>query len=319
MAKTEQYIPIFVGSTYLDLKEYREKVRETLMRMETFVHGMEQFGARSGAPVEECLAEVAKCKIYVGIFAMRYGTIPEGYDKSLTQLEYEEAQKLKLPSYIFLIDEENASITPSTIDFHNQIKLQDLKKCLIKRHTPDYFTSPDDLANKVGSAIHRALQDEKAGPVEIDQGIETVIPTETTIPGKSILRRFKVLPQRWQGVEFKIHITNYKINGALTPAFMELKSADELCGKFKLTISDSVTGKWYVDGCPDNPVTLVAEREIAYTLIDVDYFADFEVIVETLYYTPEPPDDDPCISAIKVKKIIDILPVTFSDDDDIPF
>ena len=40
MTNTAQHIPIFVGSTYLDLKEYREKVRETLTRMQTFVHGM---------------------------------------------------------------------------------------------------------------------------------------------------------------------------------------------------------------------------------------------------------------------------------------
>ncbi len=218
-----------------------------------------------------------------------------------------------------MIDEDNASITPSTVDFHNQVKLQALKKYLTKKHTPDYFTSPDDLANKVGSAIHRALQDKKAGPVEIDKGIEIVIPTETTISGKNILRRFKVLPQRWQGVEFKIRITNYKTNGSLTPILMELKSAEGLYGKLKLTVGDSVTGKWYVDGNPNIPVPLVAEREIAYRLIDVDYLAVFEVIAETLYYAPEPPDDDHCISAIKVKKIIAISPVIFSDDDDIPF
>lgn len=32
----EQHIPIFVGSTYQDLKEYRAKLKDTLTRMETY-------------------------------------------------------------------------------------------------------------------------------------------------------------------------------------------------------------------------------------------------------------------------------------------
>ena len=125
---TEQNIPIFVGSTFLDLKEHREKVRDTLTRMETFVHGMEQFGARDESPVETCISEVKKCKLYVGIFAMRYGSIPDGFDKSMTELEYDEAQRLGLPSFIFLIDEQNGSVSPASIDYENYDKLLKFKE-----------------------------------------------------------------------------------------------------------------------------------------------------------------------------------------------
>ncbi len=41
------------------------------------------------------------------MFGMRYGSIPDGYDKSMTHLEYDEAQSLKLPSLIYLLDESH--------------------------------------------------------------------------------------------------------------------------------------------------------------------------------------------------------------------
>ena len=44
----KQHVPVFVGSTFEDLKDYRTAVREALHRLETIVKGMEYFGSKPG-------------------------------------------------------------------------------------------------------------------------------------------------------------------------------------------------------------------------------------------------------------------------------
>jgi hypothetical protein len=142
--------PVFVGSTFCDLQPYREAVREALHRLEAVVRGMEYFGALPDTPKEECLRIVRTCRVYVGIFAMRYGSVDTATGKSLTELEYEEAQRISLPSLIYLLDEDRQPVLPRDIEFgEGAEKLKSLKGVLRKRHVVNYFTTPEDLAAKV--------------------------------------------------------------------------------------------------------------------------------------------------------------------------
>jgi hypothetical protein len=84
-------VPVFVSSTFTDMRVYRRKVQDTLTQLGAIVRGMEQFDSKPGSPVEECLAVVQSCQLYVGVFGMRYGTIPEGHEKSMTHIEYASA------------------------------------------------------------------------------------------------------------------------------------------------------------------------------------------------------------------------------------
>lgn len=47
---------------------------------------------------------------------MRYGHIDEASGKSLTQLEYEEAQAIRLPSLIYVMDENTHAVLPKHVD-----------------------------------------------------------------------------------------------------------------------------------------------------------------------------------------------------------
>src|ERR1700691_2439651 len=93
---TRRNVPVFVSSTFTDMQVYRRKVQDALTQLEVIIRGMEHFGSRPGRPVEECLKVVQSCDLYVGVIGMRYGSVPDGYDKSMTHLEYDEAQKLGL-------------------------------------------------------------------------------------------------------------------------------------------------------------------------------------------------------------------------------
>ncbi len=141
---------VFVGSTFEDLQLYRIAVIDTLHKLEIAVLGMEYFGSQPEAPLDACIAAVGKCRAYIGVFAMRYGSTDPRSGKSITHLEYEEAQRLELPTLIYLLDEERQPILPKYVDTGaSAARLNDLKNYLKMHHVVSFFTTPDDLAKRI--------------------------------------------------------------------------------------------------------------------------------------------------------------------------
>lgn len=150
--------PVFVGSTFADLVSYRSAVLGALQAMELVARGMEHFGARPGSPVDECLSVVRSCRIYVGIFGMRYGSVPHGHTRSITHLEYDEAQRMRLASLIYLLDEDRQPVLPKHVETGDGAeRLRMLKAELTKSHTIARFTSEEDLVAKICADLPRLL------------------------------------------------------------------------------------------------------------------------------------------------------------------
>src|ERR1700752_460739 len=200
--EAKQYIPIFVGSTFIDLQSYRQAVRDALVQLETIVRGMEYFGSKPGSPVEECLHVVRSCKVYVGVFGMRYGSVPDGYERSMTHLEYDEAQKMELPSLVYIFDEENQPILPKYVETgEGAKKLKELKAHLAKRHMVSFFTTPEDLAAKVLHDIPEVLK-------RIGAKIEGKLEVKSETDGAELLLQFNLLPKLFRGKELTIEFIN---------------------------------------------------------------------------------------------------------------
>jgi len=226
LGEPKQHVPVFVGSTYEDLKEHRQFVKEALHRLEKIVRGMEYFGSKPGTPKEECLKAVRSCEVYIGIFAMRYGSIDEETGKSMTELEYDEAQRLKIPSLIYLIDEELQPVLPKFVDTDEKAeKLKTLKEKLKNKFMVSFFTSPDDLSKKVTQDLPVVLR-EKGIDVE-KESID--IHSEQA---EQIISKFKVRPKKYSGQEITI---NCKIHGDHVRAVDE-----EDCEALGLTIGDTI-------------------------------------------------------------------------------
>lgn len=167
-------VPVFVGSTYSDLIAHRSAVREALHRLETVVRGMEYFGALPDTPKAECLRIVRGCRFYVGIYAMRYGSVDPETGKSLTQLEYEEAQRTGLPSLIYLLDEERQPVLPKHVEFGQAAeKLLEFKRSLKAKHVVSFFTTPEDLAVRVSQDLP-ALAERAGTPVQRGELVKVV-------------------------------------------------------------------------------------------------------------------------------------------------
>nr|WP_315463576.1 DUF4062 domain-containing protein [uncultured Rhodoferax sp.] len=203
---------IFVSSTFSDLQRHRQLVREAIGRLEFNSKAMEFFGALSETPKEECLRLVRSANVYVGIFAMRYGFIDPETGKSLTQLEYEEAQAIRLPSLIYIIDEETHAVLPKHVDTGSSSEmLRELKGTLKKAHVVNFFTSPEDLAAKLTQDVVRlvgAMAKEPTAQV-LSQIAANAIKRHPLTPP-----RFEYLKKRTSGI-FKYNVSDAILREAL--------------------------------------------------------------------------------------------------------
>src|SRR5258707_2641669 len=68
---------IFVSSSFEDLQDYRIAAIRVLRQLGHEVVAMEDFVAASGVPLKQMLDKVERCELYVGLFAWRYGFVPE--------------------------------------------------------------------------------------------------------------------------------------------------------------------------------------------------------------------------------------------------
>lgn len=193
LAEPRQHVPIFVGSTFDDMKEYRRAVFDALASLEAVVRGMEYFGSKPGSPVDECLAVVRSCRAYIGLFGMRYGSVPENLELSMTHLEYEEALRRVLPSLIYLIDEDNQPVLPKFVETGPGAEaLKRLKDQLRRRHIVSLFTTPTDLAAKVMHDVPEMLRSIGAS---VDENVRSDAREDST----EVIRQFDLLPKLMQG------------------------------------------------------------------------------------------------------------------------
>ncbi len=92
------------SSTFTDLKDYREAVCNRIRKLGAIDVSMENFGSRDERPKDECLKLVRESDTFVGIYAHRYGFIPDGDSISLTEAEYDAATIANVPRFIYLVD-----------------------------------------------------------------------------------------------------------------------------------------------------------------------------------------------------------------------
>jgi Domain of unknown function (DUF4062) len=151
---------IYLSSTYEDLKDCRQQVFKMLQKMGHSVVGMENYTANWAAPLESCLEDVARCDYYLGIFAWRYGHIPENNNpegKSITELEYREAVKRNIRPLIFLVHKD-AKWSPDLVD-SDTTRIRELRRNLANNHMVSFFKNCEEFPNVVKDAISKALDD----------------------------------------------------------------------------------------------------------------------------------------------------------------
>nr|MDT0661260.1 HEAT repeat domain-containing protein [Micromonospora sp. DSM 115978] len=150
---------VYVSATYKDLQECRAAVQLALRRLRVEDVAMESYVAEDRRPLERCLADVRECDVYIGIFAWRYGFIPPGFDRSITELEYREALAGGKQCLIFLLSEE-APWPRNVVDRGADAdRIEALREELGDRHMCSHFSDAADLAALVTAAVANCLAD----------------------------------------------------------------------------------------------------------------------------------------------------------------
>jgi hypothetical protein len=189
---------VFISSTFEDLKTHRRKIWDLLETFDVDVRGMERFGARKEAPLITCLSEVEQCDIFVGILALRLGSIDEDSGKSFTQREYERAYELNREILIYMIDEKDSLVSLQNIDFdEKREKLISFKSILRDRHTVDFYVSEDDLTEKLKRKFNELLTSKSP---------KSDILTNEYENSKETINKFLLLPKVYSGQMVKLRI-----------------------------------------------------------------------------------------------------------------
>jgi hypothetical protein len=158
---------VYLSSTYEDLKEYRAAVFTALEKAGLDVVRMEAYTAADERPVDVCLQDVARSDIYVGLYAWRYGYEPPAehgntHGKSITELEYRQAEQRKLRKLLFFAHPDTKAHWPRrfsdevTGEGERGAKLTTFRSELGAEKTASFFRTPDELATLVLAAIMRS-------------------------------------------------------------------------------------------------------------------------------------------------------------------
>ncbi len=162
---------IFISSTAADLREYRDKVRDAVLRLEDLPIAMETFSAQSGLPTAECIRMATQADALICIVAHRYGFVPPpelGGDgeRSITWLEVDAAKRAGKPVFVFLLDtkapwndaKEQDRLTSEPPEKTAEIvkavqKLKEFRAYLEREYTRSMFSSADELAQLVTTTL----------------------------------------------------------------------------------------------------------------------------------------------------------------------
>src|SRR5678815_69722 len=135
---------VLISSTRKDIAEYREQIKDKLVALHQVVLMMETFGANPSDAVTVSTDQVRECDLFIGIYAYRYGYVPEGDEKSITEQEYDLARELGKRCLCYVASE---SLKPevSEEDESKQQRLAAFKQRIDVELVRSVFDSPDDL------------------------------------------------------------------------------------------------------------------------------------------------------------------------------
>ncbi len=153
---------LFISSTFIDLKDERGKVIESVLRNLHFPIGMEMFSADNEEQWQVIQSTIDSSDLYILIIGHRYGSITTGRGKkiSYTEKEFDYAIKNKknVPVLAFIRDRK-VNIDTSLLDPENKKRLDDfIKKVQNSNIVVEQWTTGDNLAEKLVTAMNKIFR-----------------------------------------------------------------------------------------------------------------------------------------------------------------
>ena len=140
---------------------------------------------------------VDQADFYLGIFAFRYGLVPEGQDKSITELEYDHAIERHIPVFIFIAHDEHPISFRDVERGAGAPKLEALKERLGKAHVVRRFRSAEELRTEIISALSAHRQNDATR--RRSDSIHGALPSAYDSPSAVLIRPTLMIVYRREG------------------------------------------------------------------------------------------------------------------------
>ncbi len=157
-----------ISSTALDLEKHRPAVEAACIAAGIFPIWMKHVPARDADGVKVSLEMVDQADLYIGVYAWRYGWVPKGGEKSITELEFDHALQRqadgKLHELLIFTAHKSHPLTVEDIetDATAQAKLAAFKTRACEGRGKKDFSSVEELQRVVSDALHHFLQRQQA-------------------------------------------------------------------------------------------------------------------------------------------------------------
>ncbi len=156
---------IYISSTKEDLEELRRTAAKVILDVKHFPVAMEHYNSTNEKPLDQCLNDIRDCDIFVGIYAFRYGFIPDGHNKSITHLEFEEARKENKTLLLFLINED-VPLPKKHID-DDQAKIKEFREVISRERVVTIIEDLKDFGASLSASIQNANPDPDRIPTPV--------------------------------------------------------------------------------------------------------------------------------------------------------
>lgn len=132
-----------------------------------------------------------QCDLLIGIYAWRYGYIPDSAEVSITEQEYWQASKSGIPCLCYFVDEEIPWI-PKFIELSPaKEKLKKFKDKISKTHVRDKFTSAENLKSNLVRDMSNWLVDNRP---ELNRYASQLDDSSLKLYLEAIAKKYETLP-----------------------------------------------------------------------------------------------------------------------------
>jgi hypothetical protein len=222
-------------------------VMEACLREGIFPLAMEHLPARDADAIRVSVEMVDEADFYIGIFAWRYGHIPDGHDISITEMEFNRAVAIGLPVLVFVMDESHP-ITKSQVETGDlpQQKLAALKARASQQRGRALFKSSDDLRGLVIQALGAAVRAKAKGESKPEFHPPSVIPAA---PARYVAHPYTLLQTTdviGRRTELKL-LTDWITRNSVVPKSTRVFCVVAIGGMGK----SALTWKWFEEIAPN--------------------------------------------------------------------
>lgn len=280
-----------ISSTAIDLPEHRKQVIDACLREGIFPIGMEYLVARDRTSIEVSMEMVDNADIYIGIYAWRYGWVPDGNDISITEMEFNYALERKrlgrLKDILIFVMHDDHPIKASDVEADTvaQDKLKRLKERASAGRVRATFKSPQELRSLVVHSLADSKRRVDLASAVIDEptlhppNCISIAPKPYIAHPYSLLQTKEVIGRQ---TELNV-LTDWVTTSKHIPASTHLLALIALGGMGK----SALAWKWFNDIVPKELPAI--EGSMWWSFYESDaHFENF--VIRTLAYTADMPE-----------------------------